>query len=118
MKRISQKLLLLALSAVLLLSLLGFSYEKDPENGSLSGYSVNASGQTFGNANQYFALGYWPDLLAAEGVGGLCGYVYLSDLDDNSSSPEEALLANTNKLQYIPLYDSDGKTVIGRFRIG
>lgn len=118
MERIFQKLLLLALTAVLLLSLVGFSYEKDPETESLSGYSVNANGQTFGNANQYIALGYWPDLLAAEGMDGLCGYVYVSDLHDKPSSPAEALLANNRKTQYIPLYDSDGKTVIGRFQIG
>ena len=119
MKRTLQKILLLALTAVVLLSLVGFSYEKDPETGDLSAYSVNASGQTYGNKNQSIALGYMPDLLAAENEYGLCGYVYVSDLyGDTPSSCQEALLANSRGSYYIPLYAADGKTVIGRFRIG
>ena len=64
-----------------------------------------------------------PDLIAAVGVDGISGYVRKTDLDgDMPNSPEEAVkLMNSPEYLYtariIPLYDSEGKKVIGEFRI-
>ena len=95
-------------------------------------YKTNENGQTYGSAMYAPSPDKEPDLVLAEALDGTEGYVYSSDLNaDLPSSPEE-LLAITAKNQeiwdnapvgqvviarYIPLYDVDGKTVIGEFPI-
>lgn len=77
-------------------------------------YAVNENGETYGNDFQAQALGYPADLILATGEDGVVGYVRLSDLDDHISNPEEALQQKIYDGLYIPLYESDGETVVGR----
>jgi hypothetical protein len=82
----------------------------------LGTWKTNANGQTYGvqNANGT------PDLVAAEATNGCMGYVYASQMTrPPPASPAEALAeqaANTKGV-FIPVYESDGTTVIGRFEI-
>jgi len=65
-------------------------------------WGVNARGQTYGKCTTKGC----PDLIAAQVVDGEEGYV---------SGKQEAAFRGTG---YIPVYKSDGATVIGRFSIG
>ncbi len=64
-------------------------------------------------------------MIAAEGLNGEIGYISIDDmgLTENPNSPEEALALQEERLrkygeyQDINLYDKDGKTVIGKFRV-
>jgi len=65
-----------------------------------------------------------PILIKANGVGGVEGYVRKSDLYNEKNqpqNPEEAIVYmkeyKQNKVRVIPLYDSDGKTIIGTYEI-
>lgn len=78
------------------------------------GYPVNENGETYGAIRKDSFLE--PDLqLTSSG-----GYVKKSDLDDNVQTLEEALLQNgrAKRGRKIPLYKSDGKTVVGEFYLG
>ncbi len=80
-------------------------------------YPVNKNGQTYGADIYEDKSGYEPDLIAAIGRNGIHGYVYSSDLNgDNPRTPEEAIQQKNNS-KIIPLYDKDGTTVIGEFKI-
>lgn len=65
------------------------------------------------------------DMIAAEGLSGKTGYISLTDMGiyENPSSPEEALRLQQERLdkygeyRYINIYDTDGKTVIDKFRV-
>ncbi|MBD5087478.1 MAG: hypothetical protein HDT30_01510 [Clostridiales bacterium] len=66
-------------------------------------------------------MGIEPELILAEGNDGIIGYVRAEDLEtDNVQTLDEAIAYMDNRtLSYrIPLYASDGKTVIGAFTIG
>lgn len=97
-------------------------------------YEVNVNGQTYGNVNPELPpeLQVYPDLIAAIGIDDVEGYVYASDLNgDQPKNPEEAIaymenleqeietakLTRQEYLDTIPLYDSDGVTIIGAFPI-
>lgn len=73
-----------------------------------------------------------PDLIAAVGIDGIESYVYSQDLQDDMPKTSEEAVARTQALKNaqslkksdeptvvktIPLYDVDGKTVIGKFAI-
>ncbi|GGH65433.1 hypothetical protein GCM10008014_44800 [Paenibacillus silvae] len=81
-------------------------------------YPVNESGQTYGKSLDPLVA---PDLVFAKGVDGKTGYVLSSDLiGSDPATPEEAVkrqLEQEQGNQLIPLYDKDGKTVIGQFEI-
>jgi hypothetical protein len=85
-------------------------------------WSVNASGETYGVANQTGT----PDLIAVViDNGNTHGYVKESDLNcaggGDVKSPAEALTwdkASQNRNISIPVYESDGVTVVGSFDIG
>lgn len=96
-------------------------------------YEVNENGQTYGSAIKSGSVETEPDLIAAVGTDGTEGYVYAKDLQkDMPQTPEEAV-AQTNKLRKsqslkrgsnktivvdtIPLYDVNGKTILGEFEI-
>jgi len=103
--------------------LINYLYIENTDPGIPSGYEVNENGQTYGSALIRDELGYEPDLVSAMGVDGTLGYVYSVDLADDfmPSNPKEALtwqLENAGKSKTIPLYDSDGKSIIGEFFIG
>lgn len=97
-------------------------------------YPINEYGLTYGNGNDIVEReGYEPDLIAAQGIDGVVGYVYAKDLegDNKPSSPDEAVrymkdyenrrdVAMSKGEQYervIPLYDETGQKVIGEFGI-
>ena len=85
------------------------------------GYPVNASGQTYG-PDAIEGYGNWPDLVLVEGVDDVIGYVSTDDLGINyePSTPEEAIAyqeSHSND-RIIPVYDRDGTTVLGWFRVG
>jgi hypothetical protein len=88
----------------------------------LSAWGVNANGQTYGVSNQKGT----PDLISVViDDGTKYGYVKKSDLNcasgDQVSSPAEALQwdeVSQNRNVSIPVYESDGVTIIGIFTVG
>ena len=82
-------------------------------------WGVNASGETYGVANQHGT----PDLIAVD--QGIAGYVRKSDMNCASGGDVQTLAqaANWDKISQnrnvsIPVYESDGITVVGTFVIG
>lgn len=65
----------------------------------------NSQGQTFGSALDVQEPSSQPDLVLAIGTEGESGYVLASSLD-------------TQTVTTVPLYESDGVTVIGSFEVG
>ena len=104
------------------------------QNSTSAQYPTNENGQTYGyfvpsEENEPQAV---PQLIAAVGIGGTYGYINRDDLRKNlPSTPEEALeymehakekntatrIDGNTYIDFIPLYTSDGSTVIGRFGI-
>lgn len=82
-------------------------------------YPKNASGETYGSSLDAKENEKEPDLIRAEGEDGTIGYVRLSELEGPApKNPQEALALQAQKTdRYVNLYESDGKTVIGRFKI-
>ncbi|MGK5654658.1 hypothetical protein [Brevibacillus formosus] len=84
-------------------------------------FSVNEQGQTYGRVPYTAESTLEPDLMEAEGENGVVGYIKTSDLSPGVSSPEEAIAyqKSIEEVGYrsIPLYKSDGITVIGEFRL-
>ncbi|MED1788154.1 hypothetical protein P4V47_11755 [Brevibacillus laterosporus] len=84
-------------------------------------YPVNEQGQTYGHGPYPYGPTQEPDLIRAEGENGVVGYVKASDLDSAISSTEEAITYQKSMqavgYKLIPLYESDGKKVIGEFRM-
>jgi hypothetical protein len=89
-------------------------------------YDLNDSGQSYGSAAQATSPANEPDLIAAQTTDGKEGYVRKSDLDRASGAtaaksfktPAEALAwqAAEGRIDHpIPVYEKDGKTVIGMF---
>ncbi|CCC86299.1 hypothetical protein PPM_p0149 (plasmid) [Paenibacillus polymyxa M1] len=87
----------------------------------LPNYSINKEGQTYGHGPYPSGSKHGPDLIKAEGENGVIGYVKSSDMETSVSSPEEALTDQKSiknaGYKSIPLYDSDGTTVIGEFKM-
>ncbi|MGV8967782.1 MAG: peptidase M56 family protein [Cellulomonas sp.] len=84
-------------------------------------WATNDSGETYGAANDRGA----PDLVAVIATDGTPGYAFESDLaaaeGPNFTSPEQALAwqeAHQGESMTVPVYASDGKTVIGEFSVG
>lgn len=80
-------------------------------------YSVNEQGETYSDAPYGTGTMQELDLVEAVGTNGVQGYVKSTDLEPTFSSPEEAIaFQEANKDgRSVPLYESDGKTVIGEF---
>lgn len=83
-------------------------------------WGVNAKGETYGAEN---ANGT-PDLVPVIATNGRVGYAYAETLNSaaggDPSSPQEALATQTArqaKTFSVPVYESDGETVIGEFHI-
>jgi hypothetical protein len=86
----------------------------------LPDYQINDKGQVYGSAMLALTKGYEPDLISAIGLDGTKGYVYSTDLNGEvPSTPEEAIKLTAQRVNNweIPLYESDGETVIGSFKI-
>lgn len=81
---------------------------------------INENGEIYGSEFFLNELGIQPDLISAIGDNGVLGYVKSSDLDiAQADSLEEAInCSNTVKTnRTIPLFNSDGVTVIGTFTV-
>ena len=86
-------------------------------------FLTNKDGKSYGKVAQNIILNE-PDLILAVGTNGKEGYIKKTDLYANEpKTPEEAIriqedkITNNNLIRYIPLYEIDGKTVIGEFKI-
>ena len=108
---------------VVLASLAGFgvssaAFAASMERTEVPPFEVNASGQTFGRGDGEVD----PDLIRAQGTNGEVGYVLKTDLlGPELSSPEEVAEwlreFPQDRPRDIPLYESDGRTVIGTFTL-
>jgi len=90
-------------------------------------YPINASGETYGAADQAVLPEHEPDLILAIGSNGREGYISKAELDEligaNVATPEEAVrwqlaqdAAGWDSIE-IPLFESDGLTQIGMFEV-
>lgn len=83
-----------------------------------SEWGVNAKGETFGVQRH----GKSPDLIAVYATNGKQGYAYVKDLDwPVPTSPADARAqqeANEGRTRSIPVYESDGETLIGEYTNG
>ncbi len=82
-------------------------------------YSVNENGYTFGT-NIYGLSDVEPDLMAVENEEGIRGYCYKEDLSGNPPASIEEAFASMEKWKNgksILIYESDGETVLGIFKI-
>ena len=82
---------------------------------------VNARGQTYGVSGS--GDRGEPDLVAVVATNGKDGYANAVDLQGGPmpTSPGDAIArqeANQGRIRTIPVYESDGTTVIGEFKIG
>lgn len=92
------------------------SQEKAPAHN----YPKNEHGETYGSLLDASPNEKVPDLIKAVGEDGSVGYVRSNDLiGEAPKTPEEALAqqANQHNINDIPLYDVDGKTIIGKFKM-
>ena len=76
-------------------------------------WGVNADGLTYGVANDRGT----PDLVAAIASNGKVGYVYSRDLIEPAPTSLQ-IGAPTGQVRSIPVYTSDGHTVIGQLGTG
>ncbi|MBS2939660.1 hypothetical protein KDN32_18120 [Nocardioides sp. J2M5] len=84
-----------------------------------SEWGVNAKGETYGVQRD----GRSPDLLAVVTTDGRQGYAYVEELDGGPppTSPADALAqqeADAGVRRSVPVYESDGETLIGEFLVG
>jgi len=95
-------------------------FEDCPQAATAPPYPVNENGMSYGSGAAIDEDDPGPDLVAAHGTNGRCGFVRASDRQqDVPPSPEEALASTADPDgRDIPLYAQDGVTVIGRFHIG
>lgn len=81
----------------------------------------NKNGEIYGSEMFLEEIGVQPDLILAKGKNGHTGYVKNKDLDYfRPSTPEEAIAYQNQRPRFreIPLYESDGQTIIDTFIIG
>lgn len=120
MKLLVKKVVTLLLVFVMLMSCTAYSFAASAANT----YRTNAAGETYGTLAQAETIGYESDLILAVGENDVTGYVKSADLNaENDLSPQEAVELQNQRIAegymgtYVPLYDKDGETVIGRFLI-
>jgi hypothetical protein len=75
-------------------------------------FPVNSSGQTYGSSLKTGVLD-GPDLMSAITKDGTQGFVLKTDV----VTPEEANGVSTTEAREIPVYDVEGKTVLGTITI-
>jgi hypothetical protein len=83
-------------------------------------YKTNANGQTYGtDGGEPGGPLHQPDLMAVQATNGKLGYAYATQLNGPTpTSPSQALADNNQATRTIPVYESDGKTQIGEFKVG
>lgn len=84
-------------------------------------YPKNKVGKAYGSLAEAKSPDDAPDLISATGVDGTSGYIKSSDVfGDEPKNPQEAIEKQKKRVpgsRFIPLYDVDGQTVIGKFRV-
>jgi hypothetical protein len=88
-------------------------------------FQVNQNGEAYGSLANVNTPGKEPDLVLAKGEDGTEGYLRLKDMwGEQPNNPEEAIAymkkqeeEKASGHKYIPLYASDGETVIGKFKV-
>lgn len=92
----------------------------DSTEKNVSDYRTNEQGMTYGHGPYPTGLSQEPDLIQAVGEDGIVGYVKASDMDPSFSTPTEAISFQESKklteFKTIPMYESNGKTIIGEFK--
>lgn len=88
--------------------------------GNEDGYPTNSAGEPYGSALLTdYNRKYWesPVLLSAVGTNGVRGYVREADLNPYVATRQDAVdyMSKLEENRVLPLYDKDGKTVIGTF---
>jgi hypothetical protein len=81
-------------------------------------YPVNDNGMTYGSGAGIDADDPGPDLVAAHGSDGRCGFVRATDRPRPARTLAEALAGPGPDGRDVPLYAQDGVTVIGELRTG
>lgn len=81
-------------------------------------YPVNENGMTYGSGGGIDEDDPGPDLVAAYGTNGRCGFVRATDLPQPARTLAQALVDPSPEGRDVPLYAQDGVTVIGEFRSG
>jgi hypothetical protein len=81
-------------------------------------YPVNENGMTYGSGAGIDEDDPGPDLVAAYGTNGRCGFVRAADRPQPARTLAQALASPGPGGRLVPLYAQDGVTVIGDFRIG
>jgi len=89
-------------------------------------YPVNANGQTYGDMPRGATPSQAPDLIAVQGTGSQTGYVYNTQVNaaeiavQTAPTPQaaQAIIAKYASPYTIPVYLSNGITVIGQFTVG
>lgn len=88
------------------------------ENRTPTELAVNANGDTYGTS----ATGLNPDLVLVIATNGQQGYAYATDLAgpeiNTLEEAKEYMESMTGAALMIPVYESDGETVIGEFQAG
>ena len=83
-------------------------------------FPVNDAGLSYGSLYEAEANGLpEPDLVKVCGVGGIVGYIYGDELHHRTkaASPEAALALMEQGSIVIPVYQSDGATVVDKFEL-
>lgn len=84
-------------------------------NKEVTGWATNASGHSFGLHNENGD----PELVRVQATNGELGYAYRQGLDGGPAptTPEEAAAWNESHTadRVIPVFESDGQTIIGEF---
>lgn len=127
MERFPRKALVAVAAAGVLGGIGGVAFATDRAQDS---YPVNAAGDTYGSVLWSGDPATEPDLIQADTTTGVTGYVRRVDLDEadgsNVTTPDEALafqeqvdelVASGVTSVFIPVYEADGRTVIGEFEI-
>ena len=85
-----------------------------------AGYPINAEGQAYGpSPGPGHDQTEGPDLILVEGNDGVIGYVYTTDLMGSEPTTVVEAIEDSSGLPHdIPVYESDGTTVIGTFTVG
>ena len=96
-------------------------HEDCPRLATAPPYPVNENGMSYGSGAGIDEDDPGPDLVAASGTNGRCGFVRAADRrQDLPRSPEEAAAYTADHDRDgrdIPLYAQDGVTVIGSFHL-
>jgi hypothetical protein len=97
-------------------------FEDCPRLATAPPYPVNENGMSYGSGAGIDADDPGPDLVAAHGTNGRCGFVRAADLEQEvPADPEEASAYMADRDpdgRDVPLYALDGVTLIGSFHTG